>query len=89
MSIRRAEWTWPRYDAFRTREGYWIDLRDICPADVGHMIRKDVQAVTWKTWTSTPEYSSLAPAPLMEPIRQQLRARTGLHRALTRHGRRS
>ena len=75
MSIRRAGWTWPKWDTFLTRGGEQVNLAQVCPSDVGALLRQDVQAQLWEQWTAEPGYESLAPAPLLQPAVAQLEAK--------------
>ncbi len=75
MSLRRAEWSWPAYDPYRTSAGLLLDLRRVCPCDVSAMLQADAQAVLCAAWTSKPGLEQFARMPLLEPIRQVLRQR--------------
>ena len=35
-----------------TRQGHMLALREVCPMDVVAMLRRDVQAVRWASWTA-------------------------------------
>jgi len=70
MHLRRADWQWPRWYVWKTRDKHWIDLRERCPNDVVKMFERDVEAVMWSKWTERPENAHLAPAPYMQPLVQ-------------------
>ena len=76
MSIRRAEWTWPRYNKFVTRDGIELDMFQVCPADVEKAMQQDTEAVLWKTWTQTKGRGHLAPAPFVQSLVRLMSKRT-------------
>ncbi|CAK0863259.1 unnamed protein product [Prorocentrum cordatum] len=75
MSIRRATWTWPAWHTFVSKEGFVLNMQEVCPMDIAAMVRKDVQATLWEEWTQAEEFKSLSPMPLLAPAVAQLRAR--------------
>ncbi|CAK0843011.1 unnamed protein product, partial [Prorocentrum cordatum] len=75
MSIRRATWTWPAWHTFVSKEGFVLNMQEVCPMDIAAMVRKDAQATLWEEWTQAEEFKSLSPMPLLAPAVAQLRAR--------------
>ena len=75
MSMRRAGWTWPAWHTMCTKEGYVLNLKEVCPMDVAAMLRRDVQSCLWAVWTAKDEDNSLMPAPYIAPAVSQLKAR--------------
>ena len=53
------------------RSGEAVDMTTVCPA----LLRADVQAQLWESWTAQEEFKSLAPAPFTQPVVAQLAAR--------------
>lgn len=76
MVLRELGWAWPQWHTFSTRQGFQLRLSEVCPADVKAMVLLDSDAAMWASWTADPEYASLAPRPLIEPIAQFAAART-------------
>ncbi|CAK0847595.1 unnamed protein product [Prorocentrum cordatum] len=75
MSMGRAKWTWPAWHTFVSKEGFELNMQEVCPMDIAAMVRKDVQATLWEEWTQAEELKSLSPMPLVAPAVAQLRAR--------------
>ena len=50
MCMERADWKWPAWHTMMTRQGFMLDLREVCPMDVASMLKLDVQAVLWAAW---------------------------------------
>ncbi|CAK0818028.1 unnamed protein product [Prorocentrum cordatum] len=75
MSMRRATWAWPAWHTFVSKEGFELNMQEVCPMDIAAMARKDVQATPWEEWAQAGELKSLSPKPLVAPAAAQLRAR--------------
>ncbi|CAK0869555.1 unnamed protein product, partial [Prorocentrum cordatum] len=75
MSLKRAQWAWPAWHAVITKDGYELDMREVCPMGVAAMRRKDAQQKLWQDWTAADECASLRPAPMVAPAVAQLKAR--------------
>ena len=73
--MRRAQWTWPAWHTAITKDGYELDMREVCPMDVAAMLKKDVHSKIWQDWTAADEYASLRPAPMVAPAVAQIKAR--------------
>jgi hypothetical protein len=77
QSMHRLGWKWPSYRCIVSREGLQMPLDEVCPRDVRAMAELDSDAALWAAWTSRPEYASLAPRPLVEPIVNFFRSKHG------------
>ncbi|CAK0804411.1 unnamed protein product, partial [Prorocentrum cordatum] len=75
MPMRRATWAWPAWHTFVSKEGFELNMQEVCPMDIAAMVRKGVQATLWEEWTQAEELRSLSPMPLVAPAVAQLRAR--------------
>jgi len=64
-----AGWQWLAPFVFRTRDGYTIDARHVCPRDIKAQYEYDVENKAWADWIPAhPELAAAGPRPLIGPI---------------------
>ena len=75
MSLLRAQWSWPAWDVFHTRDQLVARLAEVCPVDVQATFNENSECELWARRTREPDLAQVAPRPPLAPAVAKLRRR--------------